>query len=106
MQNHGCNGFSQVDSGGMTFFRVRLYDRFCTFVRINPAFAEEDLNCLLPLQRLLEMEASGEIGCSTPSHYSIMGYILQPEAFLTESTPAIIQHLQNEVVDVVILVPT
>jgi hypothetical protein len=34
-----------------------------------------------------------------------MGYTLQPEALLEESTPAIIGHLQNEDVDVVILVP-
>lgn len=80
---------------------IRVYH-----LHINPAFAEEDLNCLLPLERLLELEQSGEIGHCAPSHYSIMGYILQPEMLLTESTPAIIQHLQDEGVNVVILVPS
>jgi D-proline reductase (dithiol) PrdB len=75
-------------------------------LHINPAFAEEDLNCLLPLERLLEMEASGEIGQSARSHYSIMGYILQPDTLLAESTPAIIQRLQDELVDIVVLVPS
>lgn len=40
---------------------------------INRSFAQQDLNCLLPLQRLLELEQSGEIGRSAPSHYSTMG---------------------------------
>ena len=75
-------------------------------LHINPAFAEEDLNCLLPLERLLEMEASAEIGRSAARHYSIMGYILQPETLLTESTPAIIQQLKDDLVDIVVLIPS
>lgn len=75
-------------------------------LHINPAFAEQDLNCLLPLARLEEMAQAGEIGRSAASHYSIMGYILDPEVLLTESTPAIIGHLQAEAVDVVVLAPT
>ena len=80
---------------------IRVYH-----LHINPAFAEEDLNCLLPLEHLLELERSGEIGRSAPSHYAIMGYILQPDELLAKSTPAIIRHLQEEAVDAVVLVPT
>jgi len=75
-------------------------------LHINPAFAEEDLNCLLPLERLLEMEEAGEIGRSASRHYSIMGYILQPETLLTESIPAIIQQLKEDLVDIVVLIPS
>lgn len=74
-------------------------------LHVDPAFVTQDLNCLLPLQRLAEMEAAGEIGRAAPSHYSFMGYTVQPEALLQESTPAIIGHLQNEEVDVVVLIP-
>lgn len=74
-------------------------------LHVDPTFVTQDLNCLLPLQRLAEMEESGEIGRSAPSHYSFMGYTLQPETLLEKSTPAIIDHLQNEEVDVVLLVP-
>ena len=74
-------------------------------LHVDPAFVTQDLNCLLPLQRLAEMEAAGEIGRAAPSHYSFMGYTVQPEALLQESTPAIIDHLQNEEVDVVVLIP-
>ncbi len=74
-------------------------------LHINPYHAMQDLNCILPLQRLLELEANGEIGRSAPSHYSFMGYILQPKVLLEESVPGIIQHLRDEQVDVAILVP-
>jgi D-proline reductase (dithiol) PrdB len=74
-------------------------------LHINPSFAEQDLNCLLPLQRLLALEASGEIGRSAPSHYSFMGYILQPQMLLEESIPAMIRHLKADRVDAVVFVP-
>lgn len=74
-------------------------------LHINPQIAEEDLNCLLPLQRLQELEERGEIGRSAPNHYSFMGYILQPQVLLEESTPAMIRHLQEDEVDAVVLVP-
>jgi len=38
-------------------------------------------------------------------HYSIMGYLLQPEEMINSSVPAIVQQLKDEQVDVVILVP-
>lgn len=74
-------------------------------LHINGSFARQDLNCLLPLQRLLELEASGEIGCSAPHHYSIMGYILQPKTLIEETTPQIIRHLKDEQVEAAVLVP-
>jgi D-proline reductase (dithiol) PrdB len=79
---------------------IRVYHQ-----HINPAFAEEDLSCILPLERLLELETSGEIGRAAPSHYSFMGYTLQPEALVEETAPTIIRQLEEEVVDVVVLVP-
>jgi D-proline reductase (dithiol) PrdB len=75
-------------------------------LHINPTYALRDLNCLLPLRQLEEMELQGEIGKAAASHYSIMGYLLQPEAMLQESVPAIIQCLKDEGVDIVVLVPS
>ncbi|MGD9100812.1 MAG: glycine/sarcosine/betaine reductase selenoprotein B family protein [Anaerolineae bacterium] len=74
-------------------------------LHINPNFPRQDLNCLLPLGRLLELEQAGEIGRSAPQHYSFMGYILQPETLLQESTPAMIRQLEDDGVNVVVLVP-
>lgn len=79
---------------------VRLYH-----LHIDPSPAEQDLNCLFPLQRLQEMESSGRIGRMTERHYSIMGYILKPERLLRETVPAMIHNLKEDMADVVVLVP-
>lgn len=72
---------------------------------ISPGFARQDLNCLLPIQRLNELETDGTIGSSAAHHYSYMGYILQPDVLLEQTVPQIIQHLKDERVDIVVLVP-
>ncbi len=74
-------------------------------LHINPEFGRRDINSLLPLQRLEEMAAAGEIGVVASRHYSLMGYTPQPEKLIEESTPAIIQSLQEDAVNVVVLVP-
>lgn len=79
---------------------VRLYH-----LHIHPHVAEEDLNTLFPLQRLLELETHGEIGRSAAHHYSFMGYIMQPQTLLEESVPAMIRHMKQDEVNIVILVP-
>ncbi len=79
---------------------VKLYH-----LHIHPRIAEQDLNTFFPVQRLLELEASGEIGRSAANHYSFMGYILQPQLLLEESTPAIIRQMKQDGVNLVVLVP-
>jgi len=79
---------------------IRVYH-----LHINPEFIQRDINCALPVQRLVELEAGGYIGRAAPSHYSFMGYTCQPEHLLKESVPAIIGKLREEAVDVVVLVP-
>lgn len=74
-------------------------------LHIDPRPAQEDLNCLFPLARLMELERLGEIGASTEHHYSIMGYILKPETQLRETVPSIIRDLRADLADVVVLVP-
>jgi D-proline reductase (dithiol) PrdB len=79
---------------------VKLYH-----LHVNPRLAEKDLNTLFPLQRLLELEDLGEINRAAFHHFSFMGYNLQPETLLEESTPAMVRHMKRDGVDVVILVP-
>ncbi len=74
-------------------------------MHIDPRPAQQDLNCLFPLARLKELETEGEIGASAELHFSMMGYILQPETLLKETVPAIIRDLRAERADVVVLVP-
>lgn len=75
-------------------------------LHINPDFARRDLNCLLPIQRLLELQSLGEVGQVAPSHYSIMGYLPRPEEMLQQSVPAILRRLKDERVDILVLIPT
>jgi D-proline reductase (dithiol) PrdB len=79
---------------------IRVYH-----MHIDPALGERDLNCLLPVERLEELVAAGKVGRAAPSHYSFMGYILDPRELLAKSIPAIIEHLREDAVDVVVLVP-
>jgi D-proline reductase (dithiol) PrdB len=74
-------------------------------LHIDTSFAGQDLNCLMPVRRLLELAERGIIGQSAAHHYSIMGYILDPRRLLGETTPRIIERLKDEKVDIVVLVP-
>jgi D-proline reductase (dithiol) PrdB len=74
-------------------------------LHINTSFAAQDLNCVMPLERLRELETPGEIARSAPSHYSYLGYTLRPEPLLGDSVPGIIRRLRDEQVDAVVLVP-
>lgn len=79
---------------------IRVYHQ-----HIDPGLAEEDVNCLLPIERLNELVDMGRVGRSAPSHYSFMGYILDPQELLEKSIPAIAENLRAEEVDVVALAP-
>ena len=79
---------------------VRVYH-----LHINTSFAQQDLNCVMPLERLSQLEAQGEIGHSAPSHYSYMGYTVRPDALLRDTVPDIIGRLRQEQVEAVVLVP-
>lgn len=74
-------------------------------MHINPSYALQDLNCMLPLGNLQVLEHTREIGRSAPRHYSIMGYLLNPEQMLNESVPAIIENLRQDQVDILLMVP-
>ncbi len=91
-----------VDVGGRT---ATAKDLAFYHLHVDNRYAEQDPNCAFPLTRLAELEQAGEIGRSAPSHYSYMGYILDPEVLLEQSTPEMIRRMQSEQVDVVLLVP-
>ena len=84
---------------------VRTGDVQVCHLHINRAFAERDLNSVLPAERLNELAELGEVGASAPHHYSYMGYTLRPERLLRQSVPGMVRQLREEHVDVVVLVP-
>jgi len=74
-------------------------------LHIDPMYAERDLGCILPMQRLAELVDAGEVGGVAPSHYSFMGYLLRPQQLLDEGVPAMVERMRAEAVDAVVLVP-
>jgi len=74
-------------------------------MHINSSYALQDLNCMVPLGNLKVLERTREIGHSALRHYSIMGYLLNPEQMLNESVPAIIENLRQDQVDILLMVP-
>ena len=79
---------------------VRLYH-----MHIDTRFGEEDLDVVLPAQRLAELARDGIVGGAARSHYSIMGYILRPRELEEVTAPAIAARMKEEGVDAAVLVP-
>lgn len=80
-------------------------DVMVSHLHIDTRYILEDLNVALPLERLAEMEMRGEIGRVAPSHYSFMGYLLDPTEFLASTVPAMIARMRAEGVDAAVFVP-
>jgi D-proline reductase (dithiol) PrdB len=85
---------------GTTEKDVRLYH-----LHIDTHFGEADLDVVLPMRRLAELASEGMIGRPAPTHYSTMGYILEPAELVTRTAPALAESMLDEHVDAVVLVP-
>lgn len=80
-------------------------DVIVSHLHIDPWYILEDLNVALPVDRLAGMEYRREIGRAAPSHYSFMGYLLDPTEFLASTVPALIARMRAESVDAAVFVP-
>lgn len=85
---------------GTTEKDIRVYH-----LHIDPRFGEADLDVVLPMRRLTELAGEGVIGLPAPTHYSIMGYILDTEELIAKTAPAIAERMRAEQVDAAALVP-
>ena len=85
---------------GTTEREIKVYH-----LHIDPRFGEEDLDVLLPMRRLAELAREGMVGRPAPTHYSFMGYILEPTELVEKTAPAIAAAMHAEGVDAVVLVP-
>lgn len=72
----------------------------------NHADAEQDINCVFPLDRLKELAAAGFIGEVAPRFWSgFMGRIYDRTRLITESIPAFIRELRGDEIDVLVTAP-
>ena len=96
--------------GDSSFRRLRkdatANDIVANHLHIDTGYIERDLNVALPLARLDELVAAGEVGASAENHYSIMGFQGNDSSTLVkESAPAIAAGLVSEEVDLFLLAP-
>jgi hypothetical protein len=69
-------------------------------------FAEEDINVNLPLDRISELDAAGEIGSFAPGTAVLMGLIPNVEPLLRETIPTLVEQFRSDDVEAVLLVPS
>ncbi|MFT7651811.1 MAG: D-proline reductase (dithiol) PrdB [Limisphaerales bacterium] len=72
----------------------------------NHEDADQDLNCVFPVERLREMAADGEIGSLAPRLWSgFMGRIYNRTKVIEESAPAFVEKLKEDGVDILLAAP-
>lgn len=74
-------------------------------LHIDPRFGETDLDVVLPMRRLAELAEEGVVGRPARTHYSMMGYILEPKEIVETTAPAVAARMRAEGVDAAVLVP-
>ena len=79
-------------------------DLKASHAHVDTAPANEDINCVLPLDRLREFAEAGRIGRVAPTHYGIMGFCPPVERMRDEVGLQIARRLKEEAVDAVLLV--
>lgn len=73
----------------------------------NHADADQDINCVFPVDRLREMAASGRIGSIAPRFWSgFMGRIYDRTRLIEESIPEFVRALRQDEIDILITAPT
>lgn len=66
--------------------------------------AQQDINCILPLDRLEELAAQGLIGRAAPVHYSFMGLVYSPTEVLEQSAAEVAGHMRDSGTDLALIV--
>ena len=66
----------------------------------------EDINCVFPLYRMVELEQDGVIGSLASTNYSFMGYIQRPDLLSADTAPEVAKRLKADGVQAVVLTST
>ncbi|MBI2909245.1 MAG: hypothetical protein HYX92_16495 [Chloroflexi bacterium] len=99
-----------ADSKGDISFReipkdVNVADLTITHRDYDHTDADEDVNCVYPLERMRELEKEGFIGELAPMNYTFCGRIFFRTSLLKEMAPGLVHRLTMESVDVGFFVP-
>lgn len=101
-----------TDASGDPTFReipadIRPSDLAITHDYYDHKDAERDINIMLPVERVKDLEKSGDIGAVNRRHFSFMGHITAPhiDILTNETAPEAASILKSDSVDIVILTP-
>jgi len=83
---------------------ARAEDFGIAHAHYDHSLAEQDINVIFPLQRLIELEREGMIGRLAQHHYSL-SYVNDVAPLVTQTVPDLIRRIRDEAVDVLLLVP-
>jgi D-proline reductase (dithiol) PrdB len=95
------------DQGDWSFREVSLEvdsaDLSIAHAHYDHSDAEEDINCVFPLMRLVELEVEGFIGECADVHYALMGYVPAVQRIIDTVTKEILPLLRERKVDAVLV---
>lgn len=104
--------YDMQDRDGDPTFReipagTRIEDLMITHNYYDHRDADQDINIILPMERLRELEDKAEIGGIAPRHFSFMGHILgrHLETLVNRTGPEVASMLKADSVDAVFLTP-
>jgi len=95
---HGDPSFREIPKSS------RPEDIAIAHAHYDHSLAEQDLNIIFPLQRLLELEKDGVVGKAAEIHYSF-SYVNDALSLVTKTAPEVIARLKAAGVDTLILFP-
>jgi D-proline reductase (dithiol) PrdB len=95
---HGDTSFREIPK------TVRRQDIGIAHAHYDHSLAEQDINIVFPIERLIELEIEGIIGKLTDTHYSF-SYVNDAVSLVEEIVPKFISRLKAAGVDVLLLVP-
>lgn len=104
--------FDMTNASGDPTFReipadTRPSDLAITHDYYDHKDADQDINIMLPVERVKDLEKSGDIGAVNGRHFSFMGHITAPQidTLTNETAPEAANILKSDGVDIVILTP-
>ena len=76
-----------------------------THTHYDTAPAEQDPNCVFPIDRLHELVERGRLGAASPVHIGMMGFNPDPSPIQDDLAPRVAGILADAEVDVAIMIP-
>jgi len=83
---------------------VRQEEIGIAHAQYDHSLAEQDINIIFPIHRLIEMEEEGIIGKLVDTHYSY-SYVNDVVPLVTQTVPEMISRIKRDGADVALLVP-